>query len=483
MIGRDLCELASYVYCLLLPLPLVLALVFPPPSLLIFLLSLSFNLHLSFGFLSSSFFNPSAGISDLDLQLLSRRVCYHSVPMAESSLGISPHQDLQSIPTAGETSPTFQLFSQLPTELRLKIWKSACLPRSSIFEAGIHYVTVDAVAIKIYWADDDHYVPGDPNLEGHDYDYEGWGYVALRALECPWGKTGNSISPVKPVNKSVYLWDAGLWLACKESRQVVLEHLRFKEWLACRQQPLPRGEYPWYDKAFPSAIVPQNKNEKLYPLVKPHYDIFCLDASNVESIPDSCLKMMLLAPFFGTKKFTVVGSWNLAFKFGRSWNDNFPSSWLDLMQREDSFRSRLVKSIYWSDEAISPIPSIWLMDDNVHWIELSGQSCPRMYRDLEDEYVQIEWDGTGRNMVDENKGAVTDFLAALEQLDGRDNYFADYVPIPVYLLVKKANQLPGFIDEEVFESDSEDGEDGDDESEDGSDEENDWGDTSGEEEA
>ncbi|KAF5609465.1 tetracycline resistance [Fusarium subglutinans] len=52
----------------------------------------------------------------------------------------------------------------------------------------------------------------DPNLEGHDYDYEGIGYVTMRALESPGGEPANSLSSVKPVKKSAYLWDAGLCL-------------------------------------------------------------------------------------------------------------------------------------------------------------------------------------------------------------------------------------------------------------------------------
>ncbi|PNP58420.1 hypothetical protein FNYG_15083 [Fusarium nygamai] len=369
--------------------------------------------------------------------------------MAKHSLGIASNQHIQSTLNSA-TSPTFHPFSRLPTELRLKIWKAACLPRSSRFEKGIHYVTVDAVSTEGDWSRDYvHPVIDDPNLEGHDYDYEGRGYVAIRALECPWGKPGNALSPVNLPNKSAYLWDAGLWLACKESREAVLENFHFKEWLACRQQPLRRDELPWYDKAFPSAIVPQNRNEKWCPLVTPYRDIFCIDTSNLESIPDSYLDMMLLAPFFGTKKFTVVGGWDIAFKFDRSWNDNFPSSWTDLMNREDSVRSRLAKYLFHERFAVFPRPCLWLIDDNVRWISRSSQRSPTVWRDLEDEYVAIHMNEARSNMVDGTQGAVIDFLDALQQLAGNDDYCRDSTSLSIRLLVRRKNQLPGFIDEGV----------------------------------
>ncbi|KAF5681530.1 tetracycline resistance [Fusarium circinatum] len=401
--------------------------------------------------------------------------------MAESSLGTSPTQDLQSTPTTGETSPTFELFSRLPTELRLKIWESACLLYSSRIEGGLHYVTVDAVDTEDTWkADYIHPVHDNPNLEGSIFDYEGDGYVALRALEYPCDKTGNSLSLVKPPNKSAYLWDAGLWLACTESREVVSKHSYSKEWLACREQPLQSDERPWYRKDFPSAIVPQNKSEKWCPLVKPNCDMFCIDTSNLEAIPQyPYMDMMLLVPFFGTKKFTVIGNWNIAFKFDRSWNENFPFNWSDLMEREDSIRSRLANSLSHEQVAVDPVPSLWIIDDTVHWIAQSHQTYRAAWRDLEDEYVAIDWDETRSNMVDRTQGAVTYFLNALQHLADNDDYFYHSPPfsLSIGLLVRRGNQLPGFIEEDV-QSDNEDGED----SDNGSDDENDWANTSGEEE-
>ncbi|KAF5529390.1 tetracycline resistance [Fusarium napiforme] len=400
--------------------------------------------------------------------------------MAEYSFGMAPSQNLQNTSTPA-AYPTFHQFSRLPPEPRIKIWKYACLPCSD-FEGGLHYVTVDAVDTYGSWSQDYiHPVIDDPNLEGHNYSYEGSRYVAMRALECPRGKTGNSPSPANPLNKSAYLWDAGLWLACKESREVVLEHLNFKEWLACRQQPLRRDQLAWYYKDFPSAIVPRNNNEKWCPLVKPGSDIFCIDASNLASLPGSSLEMMLLAPFLGTKKFTVVGYWNIAFKFDRSWNDNFPSSWDDLMGREDSVRSRVAMSLFYQVPAVNDFPTLWLIDDNVRWIARSREKCSAVWRDLEDEYVEIDWDQTRSNVVDGALDAVSNFIDALQQLADKKHYFYDSSPmsLSLRLLVRRKNQLPGCIDDGV-ESSNGNGDESEDESEVPSSEENDGGDNSDE---
>ncbi|KAG5779256.1 hypothetical protein H9Q73_007089 [Fusarium xylarioides] len=325
---------------------------------------------------------------------------------------------------------------------------------------------MDVVDTRDSWREDYiHPVTSDPNLEDHDHDYEGNGYVAMRALECPWGKTGDSLSPVNPLNKSAYLWDAGLWLACKESREVVSEHSHSKEWLACREEPLRRGEPVWYGEAFHSAIVPQNKNEQWCPLVKPYDDMFCIDTSNLESVPDCFLDMMLLAPFFGTKKFTVVGEWNIAFKFDPSWNDNFPSSWPDLMRVENSVRSRLAISLFYVQSAVSAFQYLWLIDDNVCWTARSRHENPSVWRDLEGEYVEIYWDQTRSSLVDGTQGAVIDFLNSLQQLPEEGDHFYNSASYIIRLLVRRKNQLPGLLTE-VFDSGNEDGDEIQNESED-----------------
>ncbi|KAF5684595.1 hypothetical protein FCIRC_3939 [Fusarium circinatum] len=106
--------------------------------------------------------------------------------------------------------PTFHLFSQLPCELRLQIWESA----------------IRECAKYIYDSSSWTCVLGEENLKlvsrkKHTY---GINYVRLDnrgdciPLDCSWNKP-------HPANRSAYLWHAGLWMACKESREVMRKRL------------------------------------------------------------------------------------------------------------------------------------------------------------------------------------------------------------------------------------------------------------------
>lgn len=94
-------------------------------------------------------------------------------------------------------SYTFHPFSRLLTELRLKIWEAACFPSQQHHKA-LHYfklLDVDDYSTKVCQMK---YETQDPDSD-----------------HC-----SNSAYP------SVYIWDAGLWTACKESREVILRHLQ-----------------------------------------------------------------------------------------------------------------------------------------------------------------------------------------------------------------------------------------------------------------
>ncbi|KAF5971897.1 hypothetical protein FBULB1_8985 [Fusarium bulbicola] len=106
--------------------------------------------------------------------------------------------------------PTFHLFSQLPCELRLQVWESAireCTKYNYDFSPWIC-------------------VPGEEDLKPESQKKHTYGinYVCLDSrgdyipLDCSWNKP-------HPANRSAYLWHAGLWMACKESREVMRKRL------------------------------------------------------------------------------------------------------------------------------------------------------------------------------------------------------------------------------------------------------------------
>ncbi|KAH7194622.1 hypothetical protein DER44DRAFT_849014 [Fusarium oxysporum] len=94
---------------------------------------------------------------------------------------------------------TFHLFSQLPCELRLQIWESAIRKWTTYFYDSSTWNWVGLGAAN-------------PKPEAQEKHTCGINY---------WNKP-------HPTNRSVFLWHAGLWVACKESREVMRKRL-FKD--------------------------------------------------------------------------------------------------------------------------------------------------------------------------------------------------------------------------------------------------------------
>jgi len=104
------------------------------------------------------------------------------------------------------SSPTFHPVPRLPAEIQLQIWKAACIISSfpgyeSYEQAGLHYVNVDTV-----------------KTGGRDR-------LTLRALNNKQGPNGDEEIPNN--NRSAYMWDGGLWGACRLSREVITEEIYF----------------------------------------------------------------------------------------------------------------------------------------------------------------------------------------------------------------------------------------------------------------
>ncbi|KAK6700065.1 hypothetical protein SNK05_012856 [Fusarium graminearum] len=167
---------------------------------------------------------------------------------------------------------TFHPFPRLPTELRMQIWEAACRGLRQSFQA-VHYVTLDE-------------------------------YTEMSPLKHNWDDS-------KPRNKSIYLWDAGLWTACQESRDVVAKH-----W---GKQPRPYNdddmldccsleEYNHYDRIWPEEdsgrrvlmLHSRVDGEHWRQMVYPKYDLLCIVADDWE---------------FLTSKWTEVSYWGIVTPF------------------------------------------------------------------------------------------------------------------------------------------------------------------------
>ncbi|CEI39884.1 hypothetical protein FVEN_g2162 [Fusarium venenatum] len=238
------------------------------------------------------------------------------------------------------TAPTFHGFPKLPPELRVKIWKAACLPRTDN-DHGIQYITVDVVVKD---GVDEDVVILNENLDGYDanarVDRDANGYVVLRALAHTKNRSVNTPTTSNDYKESAYLWDAGLWIACRESRNAIAKHLDIDARLQVGDSEIKKCPVSWYKKKFLSTLVPHKKDKVWRPMVVPRSDIFCIAAGPLRALPKNPHGMKPLAPFLGQRNFTITEDWKIAFKFDSGWNKGFPRT-LRKLQRENSPRGLL----------------------------------------------------------------------------------------------------------------------------------------------
>ncbi|CVL03331.1 uncharacterized protein FPRN_11717 [Fusarium proliferatum] len=105
---------------------------------------------------------------------------------------------------------TFHLFSQLPCELRLQIWESAIKKRTTnIYDySQWNWGSVGVESL----------MPQAQKKQSYGINYVRFVNTGdFIPLDCSWNKP-------RPTNRSAYLWHAGLWMACKESHEVMRKY-------------------------------------------------------------------------------------------------------------------------------------------------------------------------------------------------------------------------------------------------------------------
>ena len=253
----------------------------------------------------------------------------------------------------------------------------------------------------------------DPNLDGYVDEFEvendETAYVTLRALRRE--------RPQPRGYASGYLYDEGLWATCKESRVSISEYLEIKRWEASQESGPRAMSLGWYNKPhFPSTIKPFKKDETWRPIVAPRLDIFCIppDPRTLRSLPKSLYSMKLLAPFMGTRRFTIMEDWNIAFKFHPSWNHKFPDD-IGNLKEEKSPRELLANWFERFHDENLPDPILYVIDDTGSRLE--PPSWVPVYRDCDNEYVEVSWDASTRvNII----GAAEIFIELMEGLLEQD---------------------------------------------------------------
>lgn len=143
-----------------------------------------------------------------------------------------------------------------------------------------------------------------------------------------------------------YIWDAGLRTACRESRLVVLRHLK-------RQAANPQQM---------SVALARHNEEDVQFRVNSRSDALCLEFTpeDIEACRDLRWDVLLARiPFYRQQRIRTI---NIAFEFHDSWNANMPETPFDLLH-EGSPRGLVMRDFWaWTNGELPNQTTIWLID-------------------------------------------------------------------------------------------------------------------------
>ncbi|KAK3985791.1 hypothetical protein QBC44DRAFT_311923 [Cladorrhinum sp. PSN332] len=326
---------------------------------------------------------------------------------------------------------TFHPFPMLPTELRLMIWKRAIRPKSG----GIHRFSV--IDLRR-----DENVRKPLALQGSRCSLSPM-YLPVpghKALGPP--RVINTLQEFSWIrnNSSAYLWDPGLWIACKESRMVFMEQTN-------KLPPCPPSApsnlcYGLDEATFDgihatcTVVIPSSiSNQELHLMVQPTYDLLLLDSESLDvlfgdeiSLSDWNAVYICFGPSMIMGRFG-----DIAVEFDPSWSVGLPQkssgpsdinpdasaaiTGFEQLCQEHTPRGYLSWLIRESVQLgpCGSLPSIRLMDykSTLRGVECSPrESQAEMFYDCGQEYVSIEAPLNYANSPGEDMGSslAVDFL-------------------------------------------------------------------------
>ncbi|KAF4966973.1 hypothetical protein FSARC_5412 [Fusarium sarcochroum] len=268
--------------------------------------------------------------------------------------------------------PTFHSFSRLPCEIRLQIWEAACFP-SSRHHRGLHYIDIK------YWR--------------------------MKESTCR-----NWVIPLQEqgfgcqIDRSAYIWDGGLWKTCKESREVIKRHLHVDDWLRIQEDPSReyrllyrcKGDWVGAEEAVPPGKITALKCEDERDIVvHPARDVFYIKASDWNPEENLYTPTIVSVPFIRSEAvWCTLYIQNIAFEFDSNWISPFPES-IFCLRKESSPRGLLATMLLdiCRDYRCST-SNLWLIDKSARWVRRPREDLMTVYRDWDDEYVEVGCDVT-----------------------------------------------------------------------------------------
>ncbi|CZR45663.1 uncharacterized protein FPRO_15161 [Fusarium proliferatum ET1] len=261
-------------------------------------------------------------------------------------------KQMKEMPTlsAEEIPPTtFHSFPNLATELRLKIWKAACFPYAAT-KRGLHYINLESI--------------GGNEISGELITQ--MTAMEMKALHPDFQTSSNLQGVVGRANRSAYMWDAGLWKACRESREFISRHFKLNIWGYIQEKDLDLLDldeclskacqlYPWkprYEELeerpglessarkpepfLPTCLFSRNQEHAERFMVMPNRDLFCIKSLDRGDLPVTMQAPRLHVPCPNSQEIVLLHSFNLVLEFNTSWLDAFPKSWNKLKEEESS---------------------------------------------------------------------------------------------------------------------------------------------------
>ncbi|UKZ78330.1 hypothetical protein TrVFT333_006066 [Trichoderma virens FT-333] len=317
----------------------------------------------------------------------------------------------------------FHQFVNLPTELRLIIWKYALRPISPTLP-GAHFFSVPN-------NDEDGEIINEFKVQCHlgpdceaEHDY-------LSPLTAP--KFGSCHSWTSN-NPSAYLWDFGMWSACQESREIIEKHYKMEYWKMRLHQEKVLGNGDSYlcndvDVCIP-FFSPRRDGNWCFS-IHPNRDLVCLQPTNAkhirfykdyEHINDFCIVGWDM---------TLRGFANLAFEYDSSWYDGLDKihNASDLF-KEMSPRGLFIRTIVSMDDRDYCAPrTLWLIDYSLKRDKERDDHSPseegKVFHGSDRRFVQV--DLYSRDYSDAWSCSALEFIQDVDLLfDDRPKYCCLY---------------------------------------------------------
>ncbi|KAL7908072.1 hypothetical protein GGI35DRAFT_53283 [Trichoderma velutinum] len=307
----------------------------------------------------------------------------------------------------------FRQFLDLPLELRLLIWKHALRPLDQN-RPGAHFFSL------IHRTDGDEAMRLSTKCKS--FGNKSCIYYHLAAPKLGSSKGSHSWTNNNP---SAYLWDFGMWSACRESRGVIKAHYKTQGWTIKK---------PESDRANTETSVPislQCDGEEWHFVFHPKRDLVCLQAFDLSTIQlwRSLSRSWVCLSFDGLSLFNFG---NVAIAYDPRWNDikeNLEEHDIRRLYNEQSTRGFFIRTITFIDEVScfhrrnSNDRAFWLIDYNLKRVRFQKEEKKenKIFYSKDQVFTEVDKSLSRRSFSSGEYSSALEFLDNLNILLDGDN--------------------------------------------------------------